>query len=318
MLAGEFIEVPPEQVAGRTEVRPATPGRWRRIARVLPPYLYLAPALAGVGFWVYRPLAQTVELSFFNWDLLPTSPMVPAGLSNYTQLLHSPQLGASLWVTVLFILGMVPFTIVGPTVIGLLTRRVHGRLGALYRGLVFAPVLVPPVAGAVVWQWLMDPTHGAIDRAIGTPVNWLEQPGTAQVAIIAITGWHVLGFAVLIVSAGLAGINDDYTAAAQLDGASRGQITRWVTLPLLSPTLALLALMTVLLSAQWSFPVINTLTQGGPTGATTNIYYLLWQQAFQGFAAGTAAAGGVLFFLGFGVVAVFLAKLTERFSVYDD
>lgn len=157
-----------------------------------------------------------------------------------------------------------------------------------------------------------------MDRATGSTVNWINSPGPAQLTIIVITGWHVLGFAVLIVRAGLANINDDYTDAAVLDGASRGQVTRWVLLPLLSPTLAFLALMTVLLSAQWSFPVIDTLTQGGPSGATTNIYYYLWEIAFQSFAAGTSAAAGVMFFLGFCTVAVALVRIADRFSFHDN
>ncbi|MQY27432.1 sn-glycerol-3-phosphate transport system permease protein UgpA [Nocardia sp. RB56] len=316
---GFFVEVPATQALpheGRAlSVRPA---RWRRVLRAAPPYLYLLPALACVIFWTYRPLAQTVQLSFYHWDMLPTSAARPAGLDNYRRLLTSPALGRSLWLTVVFILGMVPFTIIVPTFVGLVTRRLRGRTAALYRALVFAPMLVPPVAGAVVWQWLLDPRYGAVDRLLGIDLNWLQRTGPAQLAIIVITGWHVLGFACLIVTAGIAGINDDYTEAAALDGASRGQTTRWITLPLLSPTLLFLALMTILLSAQWSFPVIDNLTQGGPSGATTNIYYFLWETAFQGFAAGSAAAAGVLFFLGFGVLALVLVRLSDRFGVHDN
>jgi multiple sugar transport system permease protein len=325
-FTGEFVEIPVAgtvgaAVAARASAR-AVPGRSatlaRRLPRALRPYLYLLPALGCVGFWVYRPLVQAVKLSFYNWDLLPSQPQTWVGLGNYTRLLHSGQLGSSLWLTVVFIAAMVPFTVVIPTAVGLLTRRARGRLAALYRAAVFAPLLVPPVAGAVIWQWLLDPVHGLVDRATGSSVNWLNSPGSAQLTIVVITGWLVLGFAVLIVRAGLANVSDDYTDAAALDGASRGQVTRWVLLPLLSPTLAFLALMTVLLSAQWSFPVIDTLTQGGPSGATTNIYYFLWQTAFQNFDAGSASAAGVLFFLGFGLVAVTLVRIADRFSFHDN
>ncbi|MCX4091543.1 carbohydrate ABC transporter permease [Nocardia sp. alder85J] len=316
---GFFVEVPAVQALPQEGRAPAgRPARRRRVLRAVAPYLYLLPALACVIFWTYRPLVQTVQLSFYHWDMLPTSPAVPAGPDNYRRLLSSPQLGRSLWLTVVFILGMVPFTVIVPTLVGLATRRLRGRTAGLYRALLFAPMLVPPVAGAVVWQWLLDPRYGAIDRMLGTDLNWLQQTGPAQLAIIVITGWHVLGFAVLIVTAGIAGINDDYTEAAALDGASRSQTTRWILLPLLSPTLLFLALMTVLLSAQWSFPVIDNLTQGGPSGATTNIYYFLWETAFQGFAAGSAAAAGVLFFLGFGVLALVLVRLSDRLGVHDN
>jgi multiple sugar transport system permease protein len=323
LLTGDFVEIPAagtasDVEAARARARAARPSVARALARVLRPYLYLLPALGCVGFWVYKPLVQAVKLSFYSWDLLPSQPQTWVGLGNYSQLLRSGQLGSSLWLTLVFIAAMVPFTIAVPTAVGLLTRGMRGRLAAVYRAAVFLPLLVPPVAGAVIWEWLLDPRHGVVNQVTGSSVNWLNSPGPAQVTIIMITGWHVLGFAVLIVRAGLANINDDYTDAAALDGASRSQVTRWVLLPLLSPTLAFLGLMTVLLSAQWSFPVIDTLTQGGPSGATTNIYYFLWKTAFQDFDAGTSAAAGVLFFLGFCAVAAALVWIADRFSFHDN
>ncbi len=199
--------------------------------------------------------------------------MREVGFANYVRLLTTSELGGSVLRTLAVIGGMLPFTVLIPVIVGLLTRRVRGRAAAVYRGLVFAPMLVAPVAGAAVWQWLLDPTAGVVNRLLGTELNWINTTGTAQLVIIVITGWHVVGFAVLVVSAGLTGINPDYAAAAEVDGASGGQITRWVTLPLLSPTLAFLVLMTVLLSAQWTFPLIDTLTQGArlvppPTSTT--------------------------------------------------
>src|SRR5579871_5158815 len=151
MTAGTFVEVAAVTEAARTSVRAARPPLRRRLARLLPPYLYLLPGLGCVGFWVYRPLVQSVQLSFYNWNLLPSNPKTPVGLANYTQLFDSPQLGSSLWLTVLFILGMVPFTLIIPTVVGLFTRRLSGKRAAVYRFLIFTPVLVPPVAGAVLW-----------------------------------------------------------------------------------------------------------------------------------------------------------------------
>ncbi|HEY9314482.1 MAG TPA: sugar ABC transporter permease [Williamsia sp.] len=292
--------------------------RWSRLRRGAVPYLYLAPALTLLVVWTYRPLVQAVQLSTVSWNLLPTSPMESVGVDNYRKLFELPALGDAVWLTATLIIGLLPFTVVLPVVIGFAMRGITVRSSKIYQGLIFAPFLVAPVAGAAVWRWLLDPGGGVVNRLLGTDHNWIYDKSTAQLTIIVITGWHLIGFAVLAVSAGLAGISSDYEEAAALDGATRLQIGARITLPLLSPTLVFLTLMTILLSAQWSFPLIDTLTQGGPAGATTNIYYLLWDYGFHSFNAGLSAAAGVVLFLGFGVVAGFLVWLSERISFHDN
>jgi multiple sugar transport system permease protein len=311
-----LVEVPaPNPVIA--EAPPVVGRRARRLRHAVVPYLYLAPGLVLLGIWVYRPLAQTAQLSFLSWNLLPTSPAEPVGWANYLRLFALPDFGDSLLRTLALIAGLLPFTIVVPVVVALAARRVTGRAATVYQALVFAPMLIAPVAGAAVWQWLLDPRAGLVNRLVGGTTNWLQEPGPAQVAIVAITGWHVLGFAVLVVAAGLTGTSGDYADAAAVDGATAGQTTRWVTLPLLSPTLGFLLLMTVLLAAQWSFPLVDTLTSGGPVGATTTVYYLLWDYAFSSFDAGLGAAAGMVFFAGFALVALLLVRLTERLSFHD-
>ncbi len=119
-------------------------------------------------------------------------------------------------------------------------QRVSGRARTLYQALVFAPFLVAPVAAAAVWRWLLHPGTGFVDRLAGSGRNWVYDTATAQAVIVVITGWQLLGFAVLVVAAGLAGIHGDYGEAARVDGATPGQIRRWITLPLLSPTVLFL------------------------------------------------------------------------------
>ncbi|TNC24158.1 carbohydrate ABC transporter permease [Amycolatopsis alkalitolerans] len=311
-----FVEVPaPAVIAPPRVARPPVP---RRLLRAVSPYLYLAPSLALLVIWTYRPLVQTAQLSFYSWNLLPTQPMTPAGLDNYRRLFALPAVGQSVLRTLLIIAGLLLFTVVVPVAVGLLTQRIRGRARSVYQALVFLPFLVPPVASATVWQWLLDPSGGIVNRVLGTHVNWLHDSKWALGAIIVMTGWYLLGFAVLVVAAGLSNINHDYTEAAMIDGASRGQISRWITLPLLSPTLVFLVLMTILLSAQWTFPLIDTITQGGPSGATTNVYYLLWQYSFQSFDAGLSTAAGILLFVVFGAIAAGLVLLGEKLTIHDD
>ncbi len=286
------------------------------------PFLYLLPAVALLVVWVYAPLVQTFGLSFVDWNLIPTSPKTFVGFDNYATVLTLPELQQAVGNTVLYILAFMLFSLVLPVVIALLSRGIQGKAKTFYQALIFVPFLITPVATSAVWRWLFDENGGAIPRIAAT-LGWdlgnvFRDPALVMGAVIVIVGWQLLGFGVLVVSAGLAGISPDYGAAASLDGASARQIVWRITLPLLSPSLVFLALMTILLSAQWTYPIIDILTQGGPGGASTNIYYLLYQFGFRNFDAGLSAAAGVLFFLAFGLVAMLFVEISERLSFHDN
>ncbi|MGW0178417.1 carbohydrate ABC transporter permease [Nocardia sp. NPDC003345] len=293
-------------------------GRARRFARSTVPYLYLAPALALLVVWVYRPLVRAVELSTYSWSLLPTAPAQGVGADNYRRLLGLADFWDSLTRTGVLIAGLLPFTLLLPVLIALASRRIGRRARTVYHAFVFAPFLVAPVAAAAVWRWLLHPGSGFAGRILGSDRNWVYDADTAHAVIILVTGWQLVGFAVVVVWAGLAGINGEYEEAARVDGASAGRIRRRITLPLLSPTLAFLLLLTVLLGPALTFPLIDSMTQGGPAQATTNIYYLLWDYAFHSFDAGLGAAAGVLLFAGFSVVAAILLWISEKVSFHDD
>jgi multiple sugar transport system permease protein len=296
---------------------------WRRRLSVFAePYLYIAPALAFIAVWIYRPLIETFDYSFYNWDLLATNPKLNVGWKNYTTLFHLHALWQAVGTSGFFIVGLLIFGLGLPLLIGVLTENVSPRSRATYRALVFLPVLVSPVVTATIWEFLLAPAGGAIDTILGwfgfDQTNWLQQPNTARYAIVAISGWKVLGVSVLIVTAGLAAISTEYYEAAAIDGAKRFQVFRKITLPLLSPTLLFMFITAVLLSSQVIFPLLNVLTQGGPTGSTTDIYYFLYSYGFTSFNVGLASAAAVCFFLVFGAVAVVCVRLLERYSFYDN
>lgn len=290
----------------------------RRLRRRAVPYLYLAPALILLVVWTYRPLVQALELSTYSWNLLPGTSPVAVGGANYERLLELPSFRDSVWRTVVLILGLLPFTVVLPVIICLAARKVSGRARTLYQAMIFTPFLVAPVAAAAVWRWLLHPGSGFVDRLLGSDRNWVYDAATAPWVIVVVTGWQLLGFANLVVAAGMASISGEYEQAARVDGASSWQVHRFITLPLLRPTLLFLVLTTVLLTPILSFPLIDSMTQGGPAQSTTNIYYLLWEYAFHTFDAGLSAAAGVLLFTGFAVVAALLVWMSEKVSFHDD
>ncbi len=303
--------------------REGEPASKRRRRIPIAPYLYILPAIAVLVMWVYKPLVQTFQLSFYNWNLLPTAPKQAVGLDNYAYLLHDKDLGTALTNTGIYIAAFLICSVVLPLLIAVLSRRVHGRARTIYQAIIFVPFLVTPVATAATWDWLFSPYGGIIGSTIkvlfGTDIGnvFTGNPG-ALIAIIVIVSWQMLGFGVLVISAGLSGISSDYAEAASMDGAGGARIFRSITLPLLSPTIMFLVLMTILLSAQWTYPMIDILTQGGPANGTLNIYYLLYEVAFTSFDAGTAGAAGTLFFIVFGLIAVGLVRLSDKLSFYDN
>lgn len=213
------------------------------------PYLYLASAILGVVIWIYWPIAQTARLSTIEWNLLPTNPQVPVGLDNHRDVLQLPQMRTALWNTLKYTLGLLPFSVVLPLGVALLLADLGGRRRGVYRVLVFLPVLMAPVVVGVVWRWMLHPTNGIVNAGLGrlgiAGPNWFRDENLALWTITGITGWKLVGFSTLIFAAGVAGLDPDAHDAARIDGATRWQSIRHVTIPLLSPTIMLMVLLTV-------------------------------------------------------------------------
>lgn len=289
---------------------------------VIVPWLYILPVVAILGVWIFLPLGRALWLSFYEWNLLPTTPMKWKGLDNYIKLLSLPDMRIALVNTAVYILGLLPLAVVLPLAIAIFTHDLPARARNIYRAMIFVPMIIAPVVVSVVWRWLLNPDHGIVNAMIselgGEPVGFLEDRGIAMWTIIWITGWKLIGFSTLIFAAANANIDHNYIEAARLDGASEWRIIRDIRLPLLSPTILFMVMMTILLGAQWSFTYINVLTQGGPRKATTNIYYLLWDYGFGTMNVGWASAAGIILFAGFGALAFLFLKLINRRAVYDN
>jgi multiple sugar transport system permease protein len=318
-----LIELAPDPIMVPTSVVVGRPALWRRVLGALAPYLYMFPAIAVFVFWIYRPLVQTVQYSFDDWNLLPTTPRVNVGWANYKTLFHLSAFWQSLLTTAFFIGGLLVFGVVLPLIIGGLSQQVGKRAQSFYRAILFLPVLVAPLVAAAIWSFLLAPNGGLVNQVTAwfgaAPQNWLFTDTEARFSIVIIAGWKVLGVSVLIVAAGLAAINTDYYDAAAIDGASRLRTFREVTLPLLSPSLLFLVITAVLVGeAQIIFPLLTTLTQGGPGTSTTDIYYLLYTNGFSSFNVGLAAAGATIFFILFAAVGFVAVWLLDRFSFHDN
>jgi multiple sugar transport system permease protein len=312
------LPLSPPLTAPMTSARP----RLRFNLERLQAYLYLLPALVLVGIWVYRPLVEIVDLSFHQWNMLPTSAKTPVGWANYQQVLALPEIQRALVNTLVYTLGLLPFSLILPVVIAIFTYGIRSKVSGWYRAIVFTPVIIAPVVVTVLWRWILHPYSGVLNLGLQNvfgvrPVNFLGDPALMIPTITFITGWGLVGFCTLIFASALTNISRDYLEAAAIDGATYWQTVRFIMLPLLSPSILFVTLLTVLFSSQWTFAHINVLSVSSMRSTTSNIYTVLYDYGFRSFNTGVSSASAVLMFIGFGAIAVVFLWLQNRLSFYD-
>lgn len=283
--------------------RPESPARGRRTSAVrrlrrgLPALALVAPALIAYAVFVLRPLASTIQYSFYDWNGISVATWV--GIDNYVRLFTDPDLVGPILNAFQLILY---FSIV-PVTFGLIAAAVirkfgTSRLAIVSRTVLFLPQVIPLVAAGIMWTWLMA-TDGAINqflRAIGLGAlarPWLGDFDTALPAVGVIGAWVSLGLCMLLLLAGMTKIDPALYEAARLDGAGPVREFVSVTLPSVRQELGVALTITVI-SALRSFDIIYISTQGGPGNSTLvpglEIYYLAFFEREIGQASALAVA----------------------------
>ena len=281
-------------------------------ARRLP----LLPAFVYVFLVTQIPFALTVYYSFFSWNLLKPGSFRFAGLENYAGILTNESIRIAVWNTVLLTVCVIAISVVlGMAVATLLNSEVFGK--GIMRTLMIAPFLIMPTAGALIWKdTLLNPLFGLLPYVLSPlgvgRVDWIGQ--FPMVSVVAVEVWRWTPFMMLIILAGLQSQNPEVLEAARVDGASALQAFRRITLPLVRPFVELGALLGSLFVVQ-TFDSIYMLTYGGPGEDTTNVPFLLYLVAFQGFSIGQASAIGVVAVVITIVVATF--ALRTLFSIFQ-
>ncbi|MEF2278734.1 sugar ABC transporter permease [Deinococcus sp. YIM 134068] len=302
-----------------TDARPAPTRRvLRRSQREgLLGWLLVLPYVLGMLVFVTGPLVAVLGVSLTRWSLLDEPQWV--GLRNYTRLAADPAFLKSAGVTALFTVGILVLNIsMALGLASLLNARLRGI--GLFRTIIFSPVVMPVVAWALVWKFLLQP-EGPINTGLGRlgveGANLLFNPSTALWTVVVIEVIKAVGLNAVIFLAALQGVPPELHEAARLDGATPAQAFRRITLPLISPTFFLVFIIT-LIGALKLFTPVYVLTGGGPADATTTLIVLMFKQGFQFFEFGSASAvAAVLFVL---VLALTLAQwsLRRRLVFYED
>jgi multiple sugar transport system permease protein len=217
------------------------------------------------------------------------------GLHNWQSVLSDGTFGASLVATAAFLLLVVPVqTVLGVIAATMLARNLPGT--GFFRTLYVLPWICSPLAVAVLWKWILAPTDGALSTVLGHPVEWLTDPVLALPVVAAVTVWTNVGYVTLFFLAGILAIPREIQNAARLDGATSWQRFRYVTLPLLRPTL-FFVLVTGIVSAAQVFDTVYALTGGGPQGRTDLLAHRIYAEAFGAAAVGRAAVMAIVLFV---------------------
>jgi multiple sugar transport system permease protein len=270
--------------------------------------VFLLPAATGFGVFYVWPALRTVYLSFTEYSLL--APPEWVGLANYRALWTDPQFRNSLLVTVEY----VAINIGVQTVVAMAMAVLMHRLtrSTLIRGVLLLPYLIANVVVALVWFTMLDAQLGVVNQMLTwvgiDPVAFFGETSTAIPTIALVNVWRHMGYTALLIFAGLQAIPRTVYEAAAIDGASESRLFWRITMPLLRPVLALVLVLTVIGSFQ-IFDTVAVTTRGGPVNATRVIYFYIYEQAFQRFSFGYAAALSVVLFAILAVVAMLQLRL---------
>lgn len=259
---------------------------WRKYVRSR--YLFgaalLAPAMALVALFVLYPAVLAVSLSFQQYDLSRADRGGFVGLANYAEMLRRDDFWYGLWLTAVFVGGYV----VGCLGIGLITALLlnqHFRLRGLIRTLLLTPWAILPVAGGLVWVYMLDYQMGVVNyllessHLIAGPIGWLIEPQSAMFSVIAVSIWQAFPFATVTLLGGLSSISPLLYEAAKVDGASTFRRFWHVTLPGLGNVLPVLLILLTIWSLR-GFVMIFIMTGGGPGQATETLVVQSYRRAF--------------------------------------
>jgi multiple sugar transport system permease protein len=284
------------------------------------PWLFVAPALVAIAVFFAVPVVAALAMSFTDFDIYALADVGNlrfVALDNYVRLVQTPLFWQALFNTLYFVAVGVPLSIAASLGAALLLHSKLVRFKAFYRTALFAPVVTTLVAVAVVWRYLFHTRYGWLNYGLAAlgidPIDWLGDPDWAMPAIMLLAVWKNFGYNMIILLAGLQAIPEELYEAARIDGASRWQQFRHVTLPALGPMLLLVGILTMAGHFQ-IFAEPYVMTQGGPAQRTVTVLYFMYEEGFKWWSLGSASAVAFVLFafmFAFTLLQLRVARRTE-------
>lgn len=248
--------------------------------------IFILPAIVGTFIFIVIPIFCSLGLSFTKWDLL--NPIQFVGLENYKDLFSEQLFYKLLKNTVVYAVSVSILGVIIPLVLAaILNSKIRGS--EFYKTAYFLPFITPMIVIGIVWEWIFDPNIGVLNNILNLHINWLYDVHYAMPALIIVSVWKLIGYNMVIFLSALSGISQSLFEAAKIDGATPVQTFKNVTVPMLSPTIFFVVIITAISSFQ-VFDLIYLMTQGGPLDSTNVLVYAIYKNAFEYFNVGKASA----------------------------
>ena len=291
---------------------------------------FLIPSLIGFLTFTIFPMFVSLGISFSDWNSL--SPLtlfddIPGffnafgvGLANYVSIFGTAELYQTLGNTLRFVIMYIPAMLAASLAVGLILAKKR-RGNAVLRVLYYIPVITSWVAGALIWQWVLNPEFGILNAVLSIlgiqgPL-WLFSVNWAMPGIVMASVWKDMGFFGLMIFAGLRSIENTYYEAAEVDGASKIRQFFNITLPLLSPTLFFVITIGIINSLQLFTQVVVMTSGGGPGGSTMVMVERIYTRAFTFHQMGYASALSWILFVVIFIFTFIQLKLQKVWVTYD-
>ncbi len=257
-------------------------------------WIFVLPAIFGIFIFIIIPIFCSFGLSFSKWNLLGNIEFV--GLSNYKTLFNDPLFSKILLNTVVFSVSVSILGVIIPLILAsIINSKIRGS--EFFKSVYFLPFITPMVVVGIVWAWIFDPNIGFLSQILNLHINWLYDSAYAMPALIIVSVWKLIGYNMIIFLSGLSSVSNSLFESAKIDGANSVQTLRFITIPMLSPTIFFVVIITAISSFQ-VFDLIYLMTEGGPFDSTNVLVYAIYKNAFEYFNIGKASAiAYVLFFI---------------------
>lgn len=256
-------------------------------------WIFILPAIIGTFIFIIIPVICSFSLSFTKWDLL--NPIQFVGFKNYSELFHQALFWKILLNTIVFAVSTSVFGVIIPLILAyVLNNKIRGS--EFYKSAYFLPFITPMVVIGIIWSWIFDPNIGLLNQVLNIHINWLYDTKFAMPALIMVSVWKLIGYNMIIFLSSLSAISQSLFEAAKIDGANSFQIFKNITIPMLSPTIFFVVIITAISSFQ-VFDLIYLMTQGGPFDSTNVLVYSIYKEAFEYFNVGRASAIAYVLFV---------------------